>query len=169
MAEITQSSAGHGSGSKAPVKKRSTKVDMTPMVDLAFLLLTFFILTTSFHKAHVMEVTMPDPTGGSAPVNAENVLNLVLGEDDKIYWWMASHEDVQLTNYSSAGVRKLLLEKVRQNPALIVLIKPTGTSVYGNMVDILDEMEITGVGRFAVVEFAEEDRRAISAGDPYSR
>ena len=110
-----------------------------------------------------MEVTMPDPTGGSAPVKAENVLNLVLGEDDKIHWWMASHEDVQLTNYSSAGVRKLLLEKVRQNPALIVLIKPTGTSVYGNMVDILDEMEITGVERFAVVELEEGDSGVIGA------
>lgn len=127
------------------------------MVDLGFLLLTFFILTTTFHKPHVMELTMPDPSGGSAPVKAENVLNLALGGNDKIYWWIASSVDVQVTDYSPGGIRKLLMEKNRENPALIVLIKPTDASVYGNMVDILDEMEITGVERFAIVELSEED------------
>lgn len=128
------------------------------MVDLAFLLLTFFILTTTFNKSRIMEVGMPDKQGGSTPVNAKNVLNLVLAEDDRIYWWIGLFPPVKSTDYSGAGVRKLLLEKSGDNPHLIVLIKPHDRARFQNVVDILDEMEITGTQRFAIVDFSEDDR-----------
>ncbi|HET9053316.1 MAG TPA: biopolymer transporter ExbD, partial [Cyclobacteriaceae bacterium] len=103
-------------------------------------------------------VGMPDKQGGSTPVNAKNVLNLVLAEDNKIYWWMELSPPVVSTDYSSAGVRKLLLDKSSDNPRLIVLIKPKDRSRFQNVVDILDEMEITGTERFAIVDFSEDDR-----------
>ncbi len=158
MAEVNANPSHTGSRKAGLVKHRSTKIDMTPMVDLAFLLLTFFILTTTFNKSRVLEVGMPDKQGGSARVSAKNVLNLVLTEDNKIYWWMGISPPVVSTDYSRGGVRKVLLEKSSDNPRIIVLIKPKDGSRFQNVVDILDEMEITGTQRFALVDFREDDR-----------
>src|SRR5687767_2224524 len=111
MADINQDSEQKAHSGKVRVKKLSTRVDMTPMVDLAFLLLTFFILTASFNKAHIMDVDMPQPLAEPAPVNDKDVLNLVLAENNRIYYWMGIDPPVEVTNYSKDGVRKLLLEK----------------------------------------------------------
>jgi biopolymer transport protein ExbD len=155
MAEISQHS-GQPKG-KIRSKKQSTKIDMTPMVDLAFLLLTFFILTTTFSKPQIMDLAMPDRDGGNTPINDENVLNLVLAENNKIYWWMGLEPKAELTNYSSSGVRNLILKKKRERPALMILIKPKDNSKYENMVDILDEMTITATERYAIVDVTDED------------
>ncbi|HEY0744216.1 MAG TPA: biopolymer transporter ExbD, partial [Chryseosolibacter sp.] len=110
MAEITQgsSNASHG---KARTTKRSTRIDMTPMVDLAFLLLTFFILTATFNDPRVLDLPMPDPNGPHAPVSDKNVMSLVLAENDKLYWWEGVEGKVEETNYSRNGLRKLLIER----------------------------------------------------------
>jgi biopolymer transport protein ExbD len=155
MAEISQNS-GQGQ-SKIRSKKQSTKIDMTPMVDLAFLLLTFFILTTTFNKPYVMGLTMPDQNGTTTPYNDENILNLVLAENNKIYWWMGLEPKAELTNYSSSGVRSLILQKKEERPALMILIKPKDNSKYENMVDILDEMMITATDRYAIMDVTADD------------
>jgi biopolymer transport protein ExbD len=153
MAEI-QGGGGGGKkkGGKVRAKKSSTKIDMTPMVDLAFLLLTFFILTTTFNKPKTMEVNMPDKVldeKEQTKVNEKDILNLVLGENNKIHWWIGLTPPVTTTSYGKDGVRKVLLEQNRANPKLMVLIKPEDKSKYENMVDILDEMDITATKRFA--------------------
>ena len=147
MAEITQS--GADPGGKVRTKKRSTRIDMTPMVDLAFLLLTFFILTTTFKGLHIMELTMPEKVTDPSLLpkkSADDILNLVLAKDDKIFWWIGLDPPVNKTDYSGDGVRRLLLEK-KANPELMVLIKAADEARYENMVDILDEMEITKIRR----------------------
>jgi biopolymer transport protein ExbD len=164
MAEVN-----HGNGpqkradGKMRAKRMSTRIDMTPMVDLAFLLLTFFILTSTFSKFRVMDVTMPDDRdpGHVLPVNHKDVLNLALAEDNKIYWWIGLDPPVALTNYSTEGLRKILLENGR-NPKLVVLIKPMDNSKYENIVDLLDEIEITDTKRYAIVNFSEDDRNLIA-------
>ena len=160
MAEINASSDGRGSGGKVRAKKSSIKIDMTPMVDLAFLLLTFFILTRTFHSPHVMELQMPD-RDGSAPVSIDNVMHVVLSDKDRIHWW-TGEGPVNTTDYSPGGVRKVILEKMRENPRLVVLIKPHDESRFANMVDILDEMKITKATRYAIVEFSDADRQTIN-------
>jgi biopolymer transport protein ExbD len=130
---------------------------MTPMVDLAFLLLTFFILTTTFNKPYIMGVTMPDRGETTTPYNDKNILNLVLAENNKIYWWMGLEPKAELTNYSSSGVRNLILQKKKQRPALMILIKPKDNSKYENMVDILDEMTITATDRYAIMDVTADD------------
>src|SRR3954464_13793637 len=88
MAEVQQQdSSGGGKHKKVRAKKNSTHIDMTPMVDLAFLLLTFFMLTTTFGKPKTMEITMPikDPTIEPMPIN--NALTILLTDKDKIYWY----------------------------------------------------------------------------------
>lgn len=168
MAEISQGGGGgHKKGGKVRVKKQSTKIDMTPMVDLAFLLLTFFILTTTFNKPKTMEVNMPDKVQkpeDQTKINEKDILNLILGEDDKIYWYIGLTPPVSETNYSSTGVRKLLLEQYQANQKMMVLIKPKDKSRYENMVNILDEMDITGMKRFAIVEYTPDDETIIAQG-----
>jgi biopolymer transport protein ExbD len=160
MAEISQNAA-EDSRRKIRAKKMSTRIDMTPMVDLAFLLLTFFILTSTFIKPMVMSLGMPDSSAPGSPVNDENVLNLVLAEGNKVYWWDGLEGPVQATNYSSRGVREVLLRH-KTNRNLIVLIKPTDESKYENIVDVLDEVTITNTERYAIVDFTPADKAKLN-------
>lgn len=164
MADISQHSAGSQAGSKVRAKKQSTKTDMTPMVDLAFLLLTFFLLTATFNKTHVLRLTMPeaakDPT--EMPLlSPKNAFNLVLAEDNKLYWWTGLDDSAQLTDYSSGGVRKILLERSKENRQLMVLIKPMDKARYQNVIDILDEVEIANIARYAIIDFNDDDKARI--------
>src|SRR5205809_6654591 len=90
MAEISQGGGGGSKDGKVRVKKASTKIDMTPMVDLAFLLLTFFILTTTLNKPQTMELTMPEKPKNEEKlpeVNEKKVVTLILGANNKVYWY----------------------------------------------------------------------------------
>ena len=92
MAEIIQEEKQEG-GKRKP-KKHSTHIDMTPMVDLMCLLITFFMLTTAFSKPKVMEITMPEKDNKPDPktqtkVQADRTYNILLTGDNKIYWYEA--------------------------------------------------------------------------------
>jgi biopolymer transport protein ExbD len=164
MAEINQNS-GHKSDGRVRVKKMSTRIDMTPMVDLAFLLLTFFILTSTFNDATIMNLDMRE--GEPQPINHKNVLNLVLAEQNKVYWWIGIDPPISKTDFSPKGLRKLLLAH-RANPHLMVLIKPKDESKYENIVDVLDEITIAGIERYALVDYTEDDK-TILAENPVSK
>src|ERR1700740_1157595 len=93
MAEINTGGGGDKSGKKRS-KKMSTKVDMTPMVDLAFLLITFFMLATTLQKQQIMQLVMPpkinDKVVDPPELKASNAITLILGKDDKVYWYVIS-------------------------------------------------------------------------------
>src|ERR1035438_9806116 len=168
MSEVQQQGGGEKKGKKLRSKKQSTKIDMTPMVDLAFLLLTFFMLTTTFAKPKVMEITVPEKPKDKTPeVSQERVMNLILGEHDTIYYWMGltkPETEVKTTNYSKDGIRKFVVEKTKEvegieiangndpvKTQIIILIKPVDKSKYRNLVDILDEMKIIKVDNIVSV------------------
>jgi biopolymer transport protein ExbD len=165
MSEIAQSGGGGSKDGKVRVKKSSTKIDMTPMVDLAFLLLTFFILTTTLNKPQTMELTMPEKEkeGDKPPeVNEKKVVTVILGPNDKVYWYVGiTDPEVKVTKFGKDGIRKILLEKNNEIRDMIVLIKPGKESRYGNMVDILDEMNVTNMKRFAMVKITDVDEELI--------
>jgi biopolymer transport protein ExbD len=123
MAEIIQEEK---SGGKKRVKKHPPHIDMTPMVDLMCLLIVFFMLTTAFSKAKVMEINLPekikDPTKQEAPkISASRTLNVILGPNDKIYWYPGGVKPEQYNNlppvreidFSADGIRHMLLERNR--------------------------------------------------------
>jgi biopolymer transport protein ExbD len=123
MAEIIQEEK---SGGKKKAKKHAPHIDMTPMVDLMCLLITFFMLTTAFSKAKIMEINLPekikDPTKQEAPrISASRTLNIILGPDNKIYWYpgLVKPEDynslppVTEVDFSATGIRQMLLERNR--------------------------------------------------------
>jgi biopolymer transport protein ExbD len=167
MAEIQPKGDGGGKGGKKRAKKMSTKIDMTPMVDLAFLLLTFFMLTTTFNKPQTMEINMPvkakDETEQIA-LKASEALTVILGKNDKVYYYQGlndgkSQPELKTTDYSDKGIRQVLLDLGRTIPKLTVLIKPVKTARYKNVVDILDEMNITNTRRYALVEMTDLDAK----------
>ena len=90
MSEVQSNDSGGEKGGKhkkVRAKKNSTHIDMTPMVDLAFLLLTFFMLTTTFGKPKTMEINMPIKDPNVEPSLVNNALTVLLSGDDKIYWY----------------------------------------------------------------------------------
>ena len=123
MAEIVQ--AEKGGRNKKRAKKILPHMDMTPMVDLMMLLITFFMLTTSLSKSKVMEITLPeklkDESAAPPKISASRTLNILLGPDDRIFWYPGGvdAEDydnlppVTETDYSAEGIRALLLDRNR--------------------------------------------------------
>ena len=167
MAELdTSQGGGHKKGKKKRTKKASTRVDLTPMVDLAFLLVTFFMMTTTFSKPQTMEINMPvkSTTGETSDTKASQTLTLILGGNDKIYWFKGTPDTANFstTDYSPNGLRRMLIEVNRSTKDLTCIIKPTDKSNYRNVVDALDEMSIIGIKRYALVsDFAPEEKEKI--------
>jgi len=124
MAEIIQEEKGKGGKRKA--KKHAPHIDMTPMVDLMCLLITFFMLTTAFSKAKIMEINLPEkiknPDEQDAPrISASRTLNIILGPDNRLFWYPGNVKPeeynnlppVMETDYSATGIRVMLLERNR--------------------------------------------------------
>ncbi|MFD2247553.1 ExbD/TolR family protein [Pontibacter ruber] len=165
MAQLQQK-PDTGKGGRKRSNRFSSSPDMTPMVDLACLLVTFFMLTTSFHKLQTMQISMPVP-GAASPVGASDALTVILGENDKLYYYYGLADDkpeMEETDLSANGIRKVLVsDKVKANPKLVVLIKAMETSRYSNLVDVFDEMKITGTKKYALVDIDEVDRKLIAS------
>jgi len=197
MAEIIENSSGKGSGGgKRKPKKYSAAIDMTPMVDLMCLLITFFMLTTAFSKPKVMEIVLPDKTIDTnikpMPVDKNRAVTIIMAENDIIYYYEGLAKADSLpslikTDYSKDGIRKFLLkrnkplleqiiafkEKITKGELVlprdsvnselkklrnkdkvgpIILIKAADNIKYKNFVDIIDEMAITNIARYAIVD-----------------
>lgn len=196
MADVQTNDQDSGKGGKhkkVRAKKQSTHIDMTPMVDLAFLLLTFFMMTTTFGKPKTMEINMPvKPDTPENQTLVNNAVTILLTGDDKIYWYFGELKPdtkLELTNYSNDGLRKLFLDKnkyavdqIKQlradatsksmadttlkrleneakgnKRALMVLVKADDKAKYKNVVDVLDELNITMVGKYAIVDLAQQE------------
>lgn len=158
--------------SKSIKKVRSKKiivgVDLTAMVDLAFLLITFFMLTTSLAKSHAMDVNMPvgeDPN--TIPDNRS--LTICLGSNNQVVWYRGTldnnFEKPAKASFGRNGLRKILnsqskiVNEITHNPTknLIVLIKPSDKSNYKNLVDVLDEMAISDVKQYSIATIAQQE------------
>ena len=208
MAEIIQAE-GKKKGGKRKPKKFSTHIDMTPMVDLMCLLITFFMLTTAFSKPKAMEITMPEKNTETDPkdqpkISADKTINILLSGNDKIYYYYGVADpnkplpELMSTNYSKDGIRKVLLQRnktvfkavaeLRQKvikgtlvmadstlnskikelkksdkQAPIILIKADEKAKYKNMVDIIDEMAITTIASYAVVDISPTELKMVNA------
>jgi len=159
------SSQERNSTQKYSFGRKDINIDMTPMTDLAFLLLTFFMLTTTLSKLQTMEIVMPVPATEEEQeqaVKESKALTLVLGEEDKIYWYQGiTDAQVDTTSYGEMGLRKLLTEKQTEISDLVVLIKPLDDSHFENLVDVLDEMQLSRAQRYAIVDVSDEDQQLI--------
>lgn len=171
MSEIQQGGGGgHKKGGKVRSKKASTRVDMTPMVDLGFLLITFFILATTLSKPSAMTLNVPDKQDKQVetePLKASKVLTLYLGKNNTVHALDGVAPDdetakAKMKDVSFGPDLRALITASRArinaaNPtddggAFVCVIKPLKNSTYKNMVDALDEMSITKTKRYALVD-----------------
>ncbi|MFN8428931.1 MAG: biopolymer transporter ExbD [Spirosomataceae bacterium] len=163
MAEVTPQTKN------ATGRHRSERPDMTPLVDLGFLLITFFIFTTTFTQPNMMKLNMPNnETGQRSKIKKSNSLTFILGKQNQIFWHQEDIADVKATNLKETnltinGFRSVILKKrnVAPNPEnFTVIIKPTDDSPFKNLVDALDEMEITNITHFAIADLQPKELAA---------
>jgi biopolymer transport protein ExbD len=196
MSEVAQDNSK--GKKKGRAKKMSTRVDFTPMVDLGFLLITFFMLATTLSKPQTMEIALPSKDKveekDQSNIKASRAVTILLGKDNKIFYYEGTREndiDPKLiqTDFSPKGIRDFLIRKnydvmvrvgelkkekeskklsdkefeirkdeiIGDKKAPIVVIKGTDASVYRNLIDILDEMAICNIGRYAIVDITPFD------------
>ena len=169
MAEMdTSSGGGHkkGPGVKKG-KKMSTRVDLTPMVDLGFLLITFFIFTTTMSQPTAMRLNLPkdvDKPEDQNKVKVSAVLTLMLGKNDQIYYYEGDDPSkLQASGYKK--IRDIIIDKKRRTDPkdFMVVIKPTVDATYKNVVNILDEMTIDEVKRYAQVDITPQEYQFVQA------
>jgi len=164
-------------GKKPRARKHTFRLDMTPMVDLAFLLLTFFMLTTTFAKPYVMQLQMParpQSDDQTTVLKASKAMTIILGGGHRAYYYFGlSRPDdpsvpvptLHSTNFGPQGIRQALLARGRQQPAPTVLIKAGPQAKYSDMVDILDEMNITDQHKYALTDLTAADRQLLPAAE----
>ncbi len=197
MASIDSGGDG-GSHKKGPgvkkAKKLSTRVDMTPMVDLGFLLITFFIFTTTMSSPTTMDLFMPKDTDKEEEQNKvkkSGALTIMLGKDDQVYYYEEKLKP-DASNFLSTtfnGIRKIISNKKKEvignhihdskcpevwqkhngdktyclDTDLVIIIKPDTGATFKNTVDILDEMTINEIKRFAMVDLFADEIKLIKA------
>jgi biopolymer transport protein ExbD len=185
MAELDTSGGGHkkGPGVKKG-KKLSTRVDLTPMVDLGFLLITFFIFTTTMSQPTAMKLILPDDKVKPEEQNKakeSGALTIIMGGDNHIYYYEGQLKP-DASNFLSASyngensIRDVILKKkeyvrsIAQDPTdpekdLVIVIKPSSTCTYKNVIDILDEMSINVVKKYALVDIFDIEELLVKKSD----
>ena len=194
---------GGGGHKKGPgvkkAKKLSTRVDMTPMVDLGFLLITFFIFTATMSSPKTMDLNMPkdsEKKEDETKVKQSGALTIMLGKDDKVYFYEGELAP-DGSNFKSSSFKAIRAEIIRKKQEVIkthqhddkcqemkdkaqkngdpnweradldrdfvVVIKPNEEATYRNTVDMLDEMTINNVKRFAMIKIAPTENDLILA------
>lgn len=132
---------------------------MTPMVDVAFLLLIFFMITTVFRKPQALEINLPPNKEQTAQIAASNVLQLdVLGED-RMYWKRGQKEDP----WARTAVDQLneILKPLKGNDKIVVLIKIDRNAKFNSMVSIIDQLDLAHLGRFSILELDEKEKAEV--------
>lgn len=202
MASI-DSGGGDGGHKKGPgvkkAKKLSTRVDMTPMVDLGFLLITFFIFTATMSTPTTLDLNMPkesDKKEDETKVKQSGALTIMLGKNDQVYYYEGelAPDGANFKQTTFIGIREEIIKKKQEviknhvhddkcqelkdkakargdknwekadlDRDFVVVIKPDAEATYKNTVDILDEMTINAVKRFAMVKISDTEDKLIKA------
>jgi biopolymer transport protein ExbD len=165
MAEV-QTTASTGRRGVTKGKKLSTRVDLTPMVDLGFLLITFFIFTTTLSEQKTMKLNLPkDATKNLSTTPESKTISLLLCKNNKVKYYMGNNPAImQETNYSPSGIRNVILQQEQtvasrfgNRSETVVLIKTTEDCTYENIVNTLDEMTINDVHRYVLMDANKEE------------
>lgn len=184
MADL-DTGGGGGKGKKGgpKTKKKSTKIDMTAMVDVAFLLLTFFVLTATMSSEGVKEMIMP-PKLDELPedeqkkkIVEDKIMTIVLDDNDKIQYYIGITDiEIRNTDFSETGIRREIMRHLQDDESRprcdevdnqginegrcwdpIFVIKAKKEARYRNLVDLLDEMTVTGAPKYAIDKYTDDD------------
>lgn len=159
-ADVGGDGGGHRKkkGKRKPPKRMSIRIDMTPLVDVAFLLLTFFMLTTVFRKPQTLEINLP-PKDTDIKIAESNLMTIRIDDKHNLYWNMGI-EVPQKLKYED--LRKFLEQKAKEHPKLVVLVKIDRKSKYHMMVDIIDELNLANLTRFSLAPMTDIDKKEMA-------
>lgn len=156
----------HKKGGKKKIKRVAIRVDMTPMVDVAFLLLIFYMVTTVFRTPQALELTLPPSEKNTTPVAESKILTLRVlpgpGGNARIFWHRGNIKPEEITLSQLAAVLKREKDQLPEGD-LITLIKIDREATYQTMVRITDELGLAEIDKFSLVPLKDEDRKAVSA------
>jgi len=157
----------HKSGRKRKPKRIGIKIDMTPMVDVAFLLLIFFMCTTVFRKPQALEINLPPDPKAKVEVAESNVMTLrvVVPADAskgevRAFWRIAQNP------FQEAAIEKLepiFAAEGKRNPKLVVLVKIDRPTKYHYMVDIIDQLQFAELNRFSLAPLEPQEKQEVEA------
>lgn len=175
MAEINMATNSGGAGVRRS-KKHSTRVDLTPMVDLGFLLITFFIFTTSMSDPKAINLKMP-AAGPPTESGESGSLSVILLEQNKVFYYHGSlSEAIKHNAYSTTtfdftnGIgqvirqKQLTLDRQKKDGRkdLVIMIKPLDEAAYRNVVDVLDEMLINAVPSYSILDIEPAEKEEVT-------
>ena len=148
-----------GHGFSRPKRRVGVRIDMTPMVDVAFLLLIFFMVTTVFRTPQALEINLPPDENVEIEVAQSKVLTVRVMPDQRVYWRRGGPEvpwartDVaQLTN---------VFKSFQGNKELVVVVKIDRDAKFNNMVDIIDELDLAQLTRFSLGTLTPEEKKEV--------
>ena len=168
MAEVNTNPAQKTRKGSAIFSKKSLKVDLTPMVDLGFILVTFFVFTTTLSSAKVMDVVNPNDTDGTKdPLCESCVMTVLLDKDNKIWYYEGMEQNAvyKESTFGASGIRQLISDKKKEvlqkfnDNRFMLIIKPLEKSGFKNLVDIIDEAHINVVKRYYIDEPSEAEKQ----------
>ncbi len=136
-------------------RRLGIRIDMTPLVDVAFLLLTFFMFTTSMSRPQTMEINLPPDKDVKVEIAESNLLTLRINEKGEMFWNTGIESPKRLER---AGMQKFLVEKSQANPKLTVLVKVDRGGKYAMMVNTIDELNSAGIQRFSIAPLLDADK-----------
>ncbi len=149
----------HGKGKKRKKSRRlGIRIDMTPLVDVAFLLLTFFMLTTSMSRPQTMEINLP-PDEVNIEIAESNLLTLRVDSKERIYWSIGIESP---TKIEFNALREFLKQRSQANPKLVTLVKVDREAKYSTMVNMMDELNLANITRFSLAPLLDQDKAMLS-------
>jgi biopolymer transport protein ExbD len=153
-------SKSHSKGKKRKKGRRmGVRIDMTPLVDVAFLLLTFFMFTTSMSRPQTMEINLPPDKDVKVEVAESNLMTLRVNDRADIFWSMGIESPKRI---AYADLRAFLRDKLQSNPKLIVVLKIDRTGKYNTMVNLIDEINLAQITRFSLAPMTDKDKELVA-------
>lgn len=150
---------------------------MTAMVDVAFLLLTFFVLTATISEPNFMSLMLPPTDGESNKIIQDKIMTIILDEGDEVLYYTGIEDIVvKPTDFSYSGIRLTIMRHLAGDGSMplcidvdnqgiesgrcwdpIFVVKAKSKSRYRNLVDVLDEIKLADAPKYALDEYTSED------------
>ena len=160
-ADVGGDGGGRGRHKKKHAKKRmGVRIDMTPMVDVAFLLLTFFMLTTVMRKQQTLEINLPPNNETKVEIAESNLLTLYVDENDKVFYLAGSEKTPHAIDFKN--LETFFGNQKRTNPKLVILLKFDRKSKFHMMVDVIDQLNLADLQRFSIAPMTDNDKKELS-------
>jgi biopolymer transport protein ExbD len=153
----------HGKKKRKKSKRVGIRIDMTPLVDVAFLLLTFFMLTTSMARPQTMEINLPPDEKAKVEIAESNLLTLRVDEKGEMYWNIGMEAPAKI---EFARLRQFIKERGQANAKLVTLVKIDPKAKYETMVNIIDELNQADMQRFSIARMDETDKKVLANVKP---